>query len=93
MEQRHYRGWIHVQDVARLFVAGQEFHNTNAGKDEGQFVAAVYENTLDRLPEAGEVAAWLNLMDAGMTKDEVLLDFALSKEARQTILDDGLWYM
>lgn len=82
-----------VQGVAKMFVASQEFHNTHADKDKGQFVAAVYENTLDRLPDAGEVAAWIALMDDGMTKDEVLLGFALSDEARQTILDDGLWYM
>lgn len=82
-----------IHDVAKLFVASQEFHNTYAGTDADQFVAAVYENTLNRPPEAGEIDAWIALMDDGKTKDEVLLDFALSEEARQSIIDDGLWYM
>jgi len=69
-----------LTQVANEFAASSEFMSAIAGKDNGQLVDFMYQNTLDRGPDASGRAFWVSQLDAGLTKGALLLSFSQSAE-------------
>lgn len=67
-------------DVAGRFVASTEFQNRYGATDNTAFVTLLYQNVLDRAPDAGGLAAWTSLLDGGRSRADVVLGFANSRE-------------
>ena len=81
-----YRGGDSLESIADYFAASPEFAQTYGALDNGAFVDRVYENVLDRAPEAAGRAFWKGELDSGArTRGEVMLGFSESGEYRQAV--------
>lgn len=69
-----------LTQVADEFAASAEFTTAIAGKTNGQLVDFMYQNTLDRGPDAAGRAFWVDQLDKGLTKGALLLSFSQSTE-------------
>ena len=85
-----YASWIDVlaantqslTTVANGFVASQEFQTTYGQLDDSDFVTLLYNNVLNRAPDAGGLNQWVGRMAEGETRAEVVLGFSQSAEYR-----------
>lgn len=73
-------GALTMAQVANDFAGSAEFRGAISGKDNGQIVDFIYENTLDRAPDLGGRAFYKGQLDSGATAAGVLQDVALSLE-------------
>ena len=69
-----------LTQVADEFAASTEFTNATAGKSNAQLVDLMYQNTLDRGSDAAGRAFWIDQLDKGLTKGDLLLSFSQSAE-------------
>src|SRR3712207_5264924 len=70
-----------LDDVAELFVASPEFRNRYGDLGNGDFVALLYRNVLDREADPGGQAYWTAGLDSGQfERDDVVLAFSESPE-------------
>jgi len=67
-------------DLVQSFIFGEECQARISGYTDEQFITFLYKALLGRLPEADGLNAWLSRMAGGMTKEEVVSQFALSEE-------------
>jgi hypothetical protein len=71
---------IGLSQVAAAFVGSAEF-NTDYGKlDNTGFVTRLYQNVLGRAPDAAGLQSWVNALNAGASRQTVLLGFSDSIE-------------
>ena len=95
--------WISAMDkgaslnsVAQGFVASEEFKALyGAAPTNGEFVARLYMNVLDRAGEKAGVDYWVSVLDAGMSRASVLQGFSESAEniaAVATLIGNGFEY-
>lgn len=74
--------------VSAQFQNSAEFklkYGTNVSTD--QFVTLLYQNVLHRAPDAGGLAAWIGLLDAGgQTRAQVLTGFSESPENKAALI-------
>ncbi|MGI9350057.1 MAG: DUF4214 domain-containing protein, partial [Rhizobiaceae bacterium] len=68
------------QQVADGFVSSTEFQSVYGALDDAQFVTLLYNNVLGRDPDAGGFANWLDEINAGAARAEVVLGFSDSAE-------------
>ncbi|EWY41491.1 hypothetical protein N825_27420 [Skermanella stibiiresistens SB22] len=83
-----------LQQVANGFTTSAEFQQRYGDLDNGGFVTLLYQNVLDRAPDAPGLAAWQGALNAGMTRAEALVGFSESPENVQrsgVTTDNGLW--
>jgi Ca2+-binding RTX toxin-like protein len=73
-------GALTMTQVANDFAGSAEFRGAISGKDNGQIVDFIYQNTLDRAPDLGGRAFYKGQLDSGATAAGVLQDVALSLE-------------
>ena len=73
-------GTLTLTQVADNFVASAEFSSTTQGLSNGQFVDLMYQNSLDRAPDAGGRAFWTDQLDHGLSKGALLYEFSASAE-------------
>ena len=83
--------------IAQGFIFSQEFQNRNLSNSD--YLDTLYKTFFDRKPDAGGKAYWLNRMQAGTSRKEVLSGFVNSQEfsnlcdaygiARGTMQADG----
>jgi Ca2+-binding RTX toxin-like protein len=67
--------------IAAGFVDSAEFKQKYGNTDNTQFVTLLYQNVLGRAPDAGGLASWKNLLDAGtQTRTQVVTGFSESAE-------------
>jgi hypothetical protein len=67
--------------IAGGFTQSVEFTNKYGALNDTAFVTQLYANVLGRMPDAGGLNGWLNLMhNEGFTRDMVLVGFAESPE-------------
>lgn len=95
-------GWINFLDqghnplqMANQFIASQEFQNTYGNLDNTSFVQLMYNNVLNRNGEASGVASWVNALNNGMSRAEVLRGFSESQENvanLEPIIGNGISY-
>ena len=69
-----------VQKVAEEFLRSREFQNTYGTLDDRAFVTLLYQNVLDRAPDAAGLADWLRLMSVGLSRAGVVTGFSESTE-------------
>jgi len=84
--------------VAGQFIASAEFTTKyGANPSNGNFVTLLYQNVLNRLPDAGGLAFWVNQLDGGtISRPEVLIGFSESTENQMAligVLQQGIEYL
>lgn len=78
--ERVKSGQMTIEQVTADFAGSAEFAAAIAGKNNGQIVDYLYQNTLDRLPDSGGRAFYVDQLDRGGSAAGVLQDLALSAE-------------
>jgi Ca2+-binding RTX toxin-like protein len=78
--ERVKSGTMTLTQVTNDFATSAEFKSAIAGKDNGQIVDFIYQNTLDRAPDSVGRAFYKDQLDHGATAAGVLQDVALSAE-------------
>lgn len=73
-------GAMVLTQVITGFVASPEFQATYGALDDEAFVTLLYNNVLDRDPDAGGLANWLSQLASGTTREEVVRGFSQSPE-------------
>ena len=69
-----------LPSLADGFILSPEFQLKYGALSESQYVSQLYRNVLDREPDAGGLAGWLDIMHSGGTRAFVLVGFAESPE-------------
>ncbi|MCL4378438.1 MAG: DUF4214 domain-containing protein [Actinobacteria bacterium] len=67
-------------DLVNQFIFGAEFQAMISGLTNEQFITLLYRALFVREPDADGFKAWLDRMNAGMTKEEVVNGFTHSQE-------------
>lgn len=71
--------------VASQFIGAQEFFNFCGGTNQA-WVNRMYFDLLGRAPDAAGEAAWVNVLNAGIARSLVALDFATCPEREAIII-------
>ncbi|MGH1492184.1 MAG: DUF4214 domain-containing protein [Acidimicrobiales bacterium] len=79
------RDGINLEQVAQQFVLSSEFQTTYGSLQDGAYVNLVYGNVLDRPADAEGQTYWVDLLDAGLERGELMVAFSDSSEYRQVI--------
>ena len=69
-----------LEQVAAAFVASAEFQTTYGATDDPQFVTLLYTNVLGRAPEPAGLAGWVDRLDSGVSRSELVWRFSESPE-------------
>jgi hypothetical protein len=72
--------------VAQYFVDSPEFNKTYGALDNSHFVTQMYANVLHRAPDAGGLQFYLDAMDHGVSRAQVLQGFAESPENQAALI-------
>ncbi|MCA0998656.1 DUF4214 domain-containing protein [Alloyangia pacifica] len=79
-------------EVVRGFVQSAEFERTYGALDSEGFVTLLYNNVLDRAPDARGLENWSARLEGGMSRAEVVTGFAQSAEfIAATAVDFEAW--
>ncbi len=78
--ERVKAGTMTIAQVATDFAGSAEFTSAIRGKSNGEIVDFIYQNTLDRTPDAGGRAFYGDILDRGGSAAAVFQDIALSAE-------------
>lgn len=83
--------------VAGSFIASPEFIGKyGTGLDNVSFVNLIYQNVLDRGPDADGNAYWLGQLNGGYARSSLLASFAISAEnvaSVSPLIADGIWFV
>jgi hypothetical protein len=71
-----------LQGVAQGFVDSAEFRAVYGALDNAGFVTLLYQNVLNRAPDAAGLANWTARLDGGASRAQVVLGFSESAEFR-----------
>ncbi len=69
-----------VQQAVGGFVGSAEFQNTYGALDNAGFVGLLYNNVLNRPADSAGLNAWVSQLNAGATREQVVLGFSESSE-------------
>lgn len=69
-----------LQQISEGFASSAEFTQHTVGMNNAELVDYMYRSALDREADAGGKAAWVNALDYGMTRGELILGFSQSAE-------------
>lgn len=82
-----HRYWViqqlngaHLTDLAAAFMVSQEWTVRYGSVDDARFVDLLYDHVLDRAPDAAGGHYWRSILNQGVTRTEVLLQFSESAE-------------
>ena len=73
-----------LKTVVAGFVGSTEFQSTYGALNNTQFVSLMYTNVLGRAPDAGGQSNWVNALNNGMSRADVVVGFSDSAEFRST---------
>ena len=86
-DQAGFQGWLDalsegmpILEVINGFVRSLEFQNTYGDQDNTAFVTLLYQNMLGRDADADGFAEWVAQLDSGVSRPEIVGDFAQSAE-------------
>ena len=79
--------------VVSGFVGSAEFQAKYGATDNGQFVNLLYNNVLNRSPDPGGFKFWKDYLDAGGSRESVVLGFADSMEFKDNTAADVFAFM
>ena len=82
------KGETTATEVALSFFASREFGERDLS--DKSFVKVVYRAVLGRTPSSDEVATWVDKLDGGLERDELLDNFVWSKEFIKRCNEKGL---
>jgi hypothetical protein len=74
------RSGVDLDHVANGFVNSAEFQEKYGDLDDGGYVTQLYNNVLDRDPDATGYSNWVGSLQAGATREHVLVGFSESAE-------------
>jgi len=69
-----------LASVAASFVASSEFASRYGSLDSGAFIDQIYQNIMGRVADSAGKAYWLQKLEAGASKGDLLLGFTESAE-------------
>jgi Domain of unknown function (DUF4214)/Bacterial Ig-like domain (group 3)/Domain of unknown function (DUF5122) beta-propeller/Divergent InlB B-repeat domain len=81
-------GTLTVVQLADFFTQSPEFMATYGALNNTQFVTLLYNNVLGRAPDAGGLAGWVSLLQAGYTRGQVLVGFSESAEYQAAMANE-----
>jgi len=88
-------GGLSIFDMANAFIGSQEFQNTyGVNVDNTAFITLLYQNVLNRAPDDAGLAGWLDQLNSGTERKNVLFGFSESGENKAAVLgaiEDGIW--
>lgn len=94
--------WINAMDngaalinVAGGFIGSDEFQSRYGNASDTDFIRLLYENVLDRQPDAAGYQFWQEAMDRGLTREGLLIEFSESQENESNVAPDianGIYY-
>lgn len=76
------RSGTDLDDVAHGFVTSAEFESRYGDLDNSEYVTQLYQNVLNRTPDASGHANWMAHLESGETREAVLIGFSESAENR-----------
>lgn len=95
--------WIEVMDngasltgVAGGFIGSNEFQSRYGDASDVDFIKLLYENVLDRQPDAAGYVFWQEAMGRGLTREGLLAEFSESSENKNNVAEfvaNGIEYM
>jgi len=92
----HLDQGLSLQAVATGFIGSNEFKGLYGPNPSNEaFVNLLYQNVLNRQPDAGGEAYWLNHLSTGMTREMVLIGFSESAENQTAVqgrIESGILY-
>jgi hypothetical protein len=74
------RSGVDLDHVANGFVNSTEFQQKYGDLDDGGYVTQLYNNVLGRDPDAAGYSNWVGSLQAGATREHVLVGFSESAE-------------
>ncbi len=83
-----------LQQVAAIFLASPEFQSRYGALNNQQFIEQLYRFCLNREGDAAGIQNWVNVLNSGVGRTEMLVTFSESVEHRnltQGALAQGLW--
>jgi Ca2+-binding RTX toxin-like protein len=90
-------GGMTLAQVAHGFIGSAEFQGLyGASPSDQAFVTLLYQNVLNRAPDAGGQAYWLDELGRGVTRETVLIGFSESAENQAAligVMQDGIEYV
>lgn len=87
-------GGVSMAEMARRFMTSDEFVSRFGMLTDVQYVQRLYQNAFDRQPSNAEINDWLAYLNAGNTRQALMLVIAESAESRTatwSTLSGGLW--
>jgi subtilisin-like proprotein convertase family protein len=79
---------VTASTIAREMLASPEATALyGSAGDNSSFAAAIYQNVLDRAPDPAGVSYWTGRLDAGLTREDLLVAFAEAPEFKLKIVD------
>lgn len=86
---------VNFNMISADFIGSPEFKvNFGENLSDSAFVEVIYENVLDRSPDASGRSYWLNRLDGELSRAELLARFSDSEENNDefsSTSDDGVW--
>ena len=85
---------VSMVEMARRFLTSDEFVNRFGALNDVQYIQRLYANAFNRSPSNNEINDWLAYLNAGNTRQQLMLVFAESAEHRTatwSTLSAGLW--
>ena len=79
-----------LEQVVSGFVNSTEFQNVYGALNNTAFVTLLYNNVLDRAPDAGGLANWVGRLDSGSSRESVVIGFSESTEFRNNTAADSI---
>lgn len=76
------RSGADLDDVSHGFVTSAEFQSRYGALDDSEYVTQLYQNVLNRAPDASGHANWIAHLQAGESREHVLTGFSESAENR-----------
>ena len=74
------------EQVAESLVSSPEYFLEHGATNQG-FVLGLYDQVLGRVPSLSDLNAWLNVLNAGASRQTVATDFLTSLEYRQELVE------
>jgi hypothetical protein len=72
-----------LDSVSAQFAASNEFKTKYGSTTNAAFVTLVYQNVLNRNPDAAGLSFWVRKLDGGMSRGTVMTNFSESSEGRR----------
>jgi serralysin len=96
------KSWVSAIDSATLtlkqaasgFTSSTEFLNRYGSMNDTAFVTLLYQNALGRAPDASGFTGWVNALNTGMSRSDVVIGFSESVEdieKTRSGIEKGLW--